>query len=670
MKADGTQFGSSVAAPSTTESFSGSLTVPAGNTATLTVVADIPTTTTATVLHFDVAAATVATDVTSTGVYSTADVIETGSALGNLMTVGTGSLTVSVAASPADQTAILNATGVTYTGFVLTAGSAEDVRVSSIKLTRTANIGATGADADLANIAIYNDAGTRLTAYKSLSSATVTFSASDFLNSLGIDVTKGQQKLIYAKADVPSVATNAHLNALGIDIDGSVTVTGLTSNTNPTATLTAGPGTSTGVNYKASPAATDLYEVTLSSGGTLTLATNPDTPITASQAVGAQDVQGKAGVSFTKLLFTAFYEAMNLKSFLVIRSGGADGDYTAVKLYDGTTLVATGYLSGGTVEFNLTADKYVLVPKNGTKVLTLVGDLAGVGTSGGATTGDAPKLGVQYNVQSGNWSASYASKYNVAAEGVDSKAAVYAAGSAALYGNTQIVRQSVSTIAAGTLPSTLLSSGTKTLYKWTVSSDAQGATGWRTISFKFSGSIHTDSTTVKTIGSDDTATHYDGIYMITSGAGVADTQLIAESTMKVYNSATNTQVAGAWFFNTDTDANAGSYAIFQATAEEVVAAGTTNTYEMRGDLGYGGFTGDAVLVSVPDIATAVATNTYALIATSANETVTISWGTSAVVDHSFVWTDRSDASHALTTTDWSNDYKVPGVPMSTLTLSK
>ncbi|KKW08243.1 MAG: hypothetical protein UY44_C0014G0030, partial [Candidatus Kaiserbacteria bacterium GW2011_GWA2_49_19] len=143
----------------------------------------------------------------------------------------------------------------------------------------------------------------------------MTFSASDFLNSLGIDVTRGQQKLIYAKADVPSTATNNDKSSLGIDIAGSVIVTGLTSNTNPTATLTAGPGgTATGVNWVSGGHAT-LYEVTLSSGGSLTLGLNPDTPITASQAVGVQDVNGKAGVSFTKLLFTAVNEAVNLKSF-------------------------------------------------------------------------------------------------------------------------------------------------------------------------------------------------------------------------------------------------------------------------------------------------------------------------------------------------------------------
>ncbi|MDP3093612.1 MAG: S8 family serine peptidase [bacterium] len=656
LKEDGTQFGSTVAAPSTTESFSGSLTVSAGNTATLTVVADIPTTTALGTngVHFDVAAATVTTDITSTGVYSTADITETGSALGNLMVVGTGSLTVSIASSPADQTAILNATGVTYAGFVLTAGSAEDIRVSSIKLTRTSS--GTGADADLSNLALYYDsAGTRLTAYKSLSSATVTFSASDFLNSLGIDIAKGQQVVIYAKADVPSTATSGHINALGIDVAGSVTVTGLTSNTNPTATLSP----TTGVNYAVTGAGE--YEVTLTTAGSLTLTTNPDTPIIATQAVGAEG-QGKTAVNFTKLLFTAVYEAVDIKSIIVIRSGGADGDFSAVKIYDGTTQVdSTGYLSGGTVTFNFLPGAYVRVPKNATKVLTLVGNLAGIGSTSGASSGDAPKLCVDSDGTT---------NYYITAEGAESKGSISVAGGTDLCGSEQIFRQSVPTLAASSLPSTLLSSGTKTLYKWTVSADAIGNIGWKAMMFHFSGSIHTDATTVRTIGTDDTTTPvYDGIYMIVAGAATnPDTKLIDESSMKVYNSATNTQVAGAWHFRTDTDANGGTYAVFVATNEEVIAYGTTNTYELRGDLAYGGYTGDAVLVRVPDLASSVATTTYLLAFGTANAADSGTTGTT--VTKSFAWSDRSAASHAVTTSDWSDDYKVPSFPLSTLTLSK
>jgi hypothetical protein len=654
LKSDGTQLGSTVASPTSSASFSGSLTVPAGTTEALTVVADVPTSG-ADYAYFTIpGSGTIGDAITSTGVYSTADIGETGSATGNLMTIGTGTLTISANSTPADQTVVLSSTGVNYVGFVMTAGTAEDVRITSVKLTRTSS--GTGAMADISNIALY-DGTTRLTAYKSLASETVTFSASDFLNSLGIDVSKGQQKVIGVYADVPSGATNTQKNSLGIDLAASVTVSGLTSGASIVPTLTGGPGTSTGVNWKTSPAATDLYEVTLTTAGSLTLTTNPDTPIIATQAVGAEG-QGKTAVNFTKLLFTAVYEAVDIKSIIVIRSGGADGDFSAVKIYDGTTQVgSTGYLSGGTVTFNFLPGAYVRVPKNATKVLTLVGNLAGIGSTTGASSGDAPKLCVDSDGTT---------NYYITAEGAESKGSISVAGTTDLCGSEQIFRQSLPTLAASSLPSSLLSSGTKTLYKWTVSADAIGNIGWKALMFHFSGSIHTDATTVKTIGADTAQAAPDGIYLITTAA--ADTKLIDESSMKVYNTATNTQVAGAWYFRTNIDTNAGTYAIFVATNEEVISYGTTNTYELRGDLGYGGYTGDAVLVRVPDLASSVATTTYALAFGTANAADSVASG--AAVTKSFAWSDRSAASHAVTTSDWSDDYKVPSFPLSTLTLSK
>ncbi|MDP3093135.1 MAG: peptidoglycan-binding domain-containing protein [bacterium] len=653
MKSDGTQFGSTVASPTASASFSGSLTVPAGTTVILTVVADVPSSSTTSSVHFDLpGAGTVADDITSTGVYSTADVTETGSATGNLMTIGTGTLTISASSSPADQTVVLSSTGVNYVSFVMTAGTAEDIRITSVKLTRTSS--GTGADADISSIALY-DGTTRLTAYKpwDTGGGTVTFSASDFLNSLGIDVSKGQQKVIGVYADTPSGAVNAHLNALGIDLPASVTVSGLTSGASITPTLSP----TSGVNYAVTGAGE--YEVTLTTAGSLTLTTNPDTPIIASQAVGAEG-QGKSAVSFTKVLFTAIYEAVDIKSIRIIVSGGADGDFSAVKIYDGTTQVgSTGYLSGGLVTFNFLPGAYVRVLKNQTKVLTLVGDLAGIGSTSGASSGDAPKLCVD----------AVSPSYVITAEGAESKGSISVAGTTDLCGTEQILRQSVPTLAAGSLPSTLLSSGTKTLYKWTVSADAIGNIGWKAMMFHFSGSIHTDATTVRTIGTDDTTTiKTDGVYMIVATDGAADTKLIDESSMKVYNSATNTQVAGAWYFRTDTDANGGTYAVFVATNEEVISYGTTNTYELRGDLAYGGYTGDAVLVRVPDLASSVATTTYAL--AFGTDNAADSCTSATTVTKSFAWSDRSAAGHAVTTSDWSDDYKVPSFPLSTLTLSK
>ncbi|GAI56509.1 unnamed protein product, partial [marine sediment metagenome] len=107
------QFGSTVASPTSgTQAFSGNLTVLASETVTLKAIADVPTS------DFPVPNCSVAvastTDtkdaVDSTGVSSSVDLDETGSAVGNLITISAGGLTVSRAATPGNQQVIVGAT--------------------------------------------------------------------------------------------------------------------------------------------------------------------------------------------------------------------------------------------------------------------------------------------------------------------------------------------------------------------------------------------------------------------------------------------------------------------------------------------------------------------------------------------------------------------------------
>ena len=137
LKSDGTQLGSTDADGGATVAFSFNLTVPASQTVTLKVIADIPTGTTLPAAggYFEFTPTT-AGDITSTGVSSSASITETGAVVrGKTMAVGEGSLSISAAAIPGDQTVIIGSTEVPIVGLVMTAGSAEDVRVTRVKLT-------------------------------------------------------------------------------------------------------------------------------------------------------------------------------------------------------------------------------------------------------------------------------------------------------------------------------------------------------------------------------------------------------------------------------------------------------------------------------------------------------------------------------------------------------
>ncbi|MDD4986125.1 MAG: hypothetical protein PHQ43_10130, partial [Dehalococcoidales bacterium] len=702
LKMDGTQLGSTVASPSNEAAFSFNLTVPASETVTLKVVTDIPSTTGLTSTGYFVLDD--AADITSTGVSSSADLTETGSATGNTMTIGEGSLTVSAAATPGDQNAIIGSVDVPIVGLVFTAGSAEDVRVTRIKLSACSKeVHGQNTDAqdvyggdqdDLTNIALY-DGSTRLTAKKTWDSSTattVTFTASDFLNSQGITITKGQQKNITVKGDVPSTGTADHAIALGIsstsDAAGSysthVTFVGLSSNTTPTTTISYSSAIG-GVNFTSSSAAdTQINYVTLKGAGTLTVASSPDTPESAIVTVGAAGV-GRSDVVFLKVDFTANREDIDIKALTIDRINRGDVDFASISLWDGTTQLGVSQslvnygIDNSSSTFSFPSGSYWRIPSGVTKTLTVKANLSGTKTTetSGTITGDSPKLCLASSTD---------------AMGASSGTTI-SANTAAICGNYQVLHKSKPTVAAASLPTTVYGAGEKTLYRWTVTADSKGAIGWMKVIFDISGSVHLDSSSVGTIGYGGgnaivagtlQSTGTDGVYMGTSStpdAGIAY-KLISTSTLKVYNVATGDQITasstvegmGAYGVAVWNFTQGGARIVFIPSTEQVIAAGETKTYELRGNLLYGGLAGDAISVQIAKRSTATNTSAFSTLARDVDGNAATAW-TATSTASTFVWTDRSGAAstavtHSSVSSDWSNDYKVSGLPTASLSLSK
>ncbi|RLC34971.1 MAG: hypothetical protein DRZ76_01465, partial [Candidatus Nealsonbacteria bacterium] len=650
LKPDGTQFGSTVASPSATAAFSGNLTVPASETVTLTLVADIPSTAGSGDHYWKHNGAAYQV---STGVYSSADIPESGSATGNTMTVGAGTLTVAAAATPGDQTLITGASESPFVGLVMTAGTAEDVRVTYLKLWVSSS--GEASTTDVGNIALY-DGDTRLTTKKNLTAGTagtvhhyVSWSASDFLNSSGIDIAKGQQKTITVKADLLGTATADHKIALGVSTTDDIATVGISSNSDITETLTTGPSSASGVNYDHANTADNLYEVTVAGAGTLTMANNADRPVTAIVAVGLADGVQVEDVVFHKVDFTAAREDIYVKTFQVGRIGGSDADFASVSLWDGATQLGSDQtLVNGSTTFSLSPGSYWLLPKGVTKTLTIKADLNGIRTvdTSGASTGDAPKLRLD----------------NVTVQGVSSGSTSIST-ETGLEGNVQYLRQSKPTLASASLPSTVYGSGEKTLYRWTVTADSKGNIGWKKVVFDMSGSV-TYGGSSHTVGcyTGDTSCEakIQGVYMSTS-TDTGFVQLIATSSMKIYDVATGEQVTATTTATGWTVANADGIAkiSFVAASEQIVAAGATKTYELRGTILQPGATGDNLMTKLADRGTTATSTTYAAVA-----------GHSSLF--SFIWSDRSGAggTHSSGSADWTHDYKVDGIPTATLTLSR
>ncbi len=369
---DGEQKGTTVANPTDgVGAFSVNLVIPAGTTKTLSVIADVPVSTTASSLHIDLpGAGSVSADITSTGNSSGADITETGSATGNLMTVANPTLTVAMSSTPAASNKVVNSTEVTIGRILLTAGSAEDVKVSSIKVSfdDDATWGTTdtsSANSDLRNVKLY-DGATQVGDTVSV----ITDGTPDYAQFTGIGnltVPAGQTKAIDIKVDIMGGASTTYY--AGVAAAGDVTGTGATSSTSVSST---GTGVSAGM--------------TVQTSGTLTVSVSADSPVNANIAVGTTGVND---VEFAKFKFAAQYEPVKIKSLTLTRSGGADSDFVKVKLYaDGVQIGPDGYVSGGTVVFNFPSGSEYEIPADSYKVITVKADLNGIGN--GVTHADAP----------------------------------------------------------------------------------------------------------------------------------------------------------------------------------------------------------------------------------------------------------------------------------------
>ncbi len=672
VKEDGTQFGSTQANPIATASFSGSLTVPASQTVTLKAIGDIPSSSYPEPNgSMSVASTTaIASALTSTGRASMADITETGSAVGNTMTIGQAGLTVSAAAAPADQSIIVGSSEVALVGLVFEASTAENIRVTSVTLTQSSSAGE-GSTTDVSYLALY-DGSTRLTAKESLTEVAanrnyVTFSGADWLNGIGLDISKGQQKTLTVKGDIPATGVANHTFAIGVSSTDDVVFTGLLSNTTPTPTVSGTTGAN--YHYTRGSVAANCYESTLTSAGVLTINTSADTPIEGIQSVGTV---GLANVPFLKTYFAASMEPIYIKSITIESQGHPTSTnpatFASVSLWDGSTQLGSAQAinTNASTTFNFAAGNYWEIPTVGAKYLTIKASLNGVRDpySSGSVTGDNVYLCIDRVTVQGKSSGSTSLTVNGGTSGIiDECDNAY----------RQTVRQSKPTIALASPTSGTYGGGQQELLRWTVSADDLSDIGWRKIIFDVTGGvILTSGGSSYTVGSSPAAQKSDGIYMSTTttwGDAIASgvKQLIATSTMQVWDVGSNTEVTGlgsgvhAWTVDQETSTGT-ARVTFVASTEQVVSAGTSKTYKFLGDVLQGsGQPGSS-------LSTKIAART-----TGTNATSTDNYANIAATTANFVWSDRSGgsyAAHSFTTGDWTSEYKVSGLPTATKTLSK
>jgi hypothetical protein len=360
---DGNQLGSTCSAFASTEcSYSFSYTVPKETNKVIKVYADVLSgATTDAVTHIDMD--TVATDITTTGVASATDITETGTATGSNMTVQAPTLVAAMANSPIAGSYVSGSTEVTVGRLLLTAGTSEDVKVTSIKVVSddAATIAADGdsaASTNWQNIKLVdNNSGVQYGITKNFTNGGG--AAIDYATFTGISnltVTAGQTADIKIVAD--GIGTTTAWSFGVTDAATDITATGVSSNQSATVT----PNGSVVVSTAA----------TLVTAGDLTVSKAADMPAT------QQLVSGSTGNELAKYKFSASYEDIDITSFTLELSADFSADVSNVKLYlDGVLLGdANGYVFTGTTKaINFAAGTFVVV-KDEDVTLTVKADMS------------------------------------------------------------------------------------------------------------------------------------------------------------------------------------------------------------------------------------------------------------------------------------------------------
>jgi hypothetical protein len=189
-----------------------------------------------------------------------------------------------------------------------------------------------------------------------------------------------------------------------------------------------------------------------------------------------------------------------------------------------------------------------------------------------------------------------------------------------LAANNMYVYKTKPTITNVALPTTVLTAGTQTVYKFTITADAGGTVAWRKISLSVGTSTPSGSMTVTGW------TLYDSANESTALANVSATSTISGSAGRVD---------------------------FISTMDQEVSG--SKTYTVKAMIGGSPVTGSTVSHSVQAGVTAYsAPAAYASVTTPST----------------FTWSDESIAGHSATTVDWNDDYLVKNIPTDSLTLTK
>jgi len=521
----------------------------------------------------------------------------------NTMTVQAATLDISISASPVAQNITAGAQDFTYANLQLDASSSgEDVRFSSIPLAMTF---ATMEVTQVTTCQLLD--GT--TALNTGSNVVTPSGASDADQTFTFDQTliipKGTIKTLAVVCDLSSGVSDDDSLSWGINAAPSITVTGVSSSSSVTETISASAGQTMTIASVAVVASKD------SSSPSYTI-----------------ESAGSTGVTAGVIKLRASNEAVTLQRVglsLTNTASSSSSDLVSVSLWDGATQVGSAIFTGSNRNATSTLDIPVTLPKDSDTTLTVKVDLANIGTAQTGTQGQLIAIDIDTNGT------------NTQGVGDESGTTVNATGSTTFDGIRMF--KSKPTFAKLAIPSTVLITQSSTdIYRFSVTADSKGAIGI----YKFTVSVATSSTPSGT--STTTVTNlkvkaYTDSGFSTTVSGFSPAGQLNDTTAGLVSSGNNDVLMTASTQGQDyLQIPAGATYYFRVVGDVTLTGGPTSgsiTTNIQGDAAY------------PSLPSANMSSTTKI---------------EADTNDDFIWSANATTTSDTTHSDWTNGYFVSGLP--------
>lgn len=541
----------------------------------------------------------------------------------NQLTVAAGGLTVSKNTSYSDQTTVDPKTAYKVGSFTVSASTVEDINLTSFSLDFDTDT--SGATTDLYNLYLmYGPTANMVT-------STVKGSVAETNNSWNINYPLKKGEVIYVDvyADIDSAISDAETIISRLTVLGTAALSGASQTPSELAGQT----------------------ITISTGAFTEF--NDDHPV-AGIAFGNQEI------TVAKYRMSSTNEAYTIKELTTsVASATAAGLVTEVRLYDGSSLVASTVYDESSNTRATWTGLSLPIAANTSKVLTVKYMLNQVGSSYGAS---------QTNVANTLYSVKFADSNGV--ETTETSGVAFSA----VNGNAQYIYKAIPTVTQIDLTnSTIVNGQAIDLYKFTVSASG-GSVALKQLKFPISFT-DVDADTLEV----------DTLKLYKNGQDVS-----TNSTAVVIQSQAGTDIEGATGVG-DATFTGGSddttIVVIWDTNEETIASGETVTYTLRGtprgfdadgDTGEEDYftiylAGDTSAHNGSDVclADSGSGDIWELDAVESGVCAATESGNSA---YNFIWSDVSGNGHAGSTetgaADWANGYLVKNLDLSGETWSK